>query len=101
MVPPTVTLLVVTALMTIGGGGYQCQRSPISLIREPAAETGGEYFFDEGAYCNSGARERVAISSAVSMVGLLLTVGVALAPRLGMRPGRPIQPRLSVPPLDD
>ena len=82
------TVLVVTAMLTIvplGDMSYRCQRSPISLVREPAVETGGEQFFDEGAACNADARRRLAIASAIAVAGTLVAVGVALAPRLGMR----------------
>lgn len=96
MVPVVLTAVVVTALLTIvplGDTSYQCERSPISLVRDPAVETGGEEFFDEGAACNADARRRAALAAVVAVGGALVAVCVALAPRLGMRPGRPVPTR--------
>lgn len=101
MVPLVLTVLAILALLTIvpmGDGSYQCQRSPISLIREPAVESGGEDFFDEGAACNADARRRVGIASAVAVAGMLLTICVTLVPRLGRRPSHR---HPSAPPLLD
>ncbi|WP_421120441.1 hypothetical protein ACE2AJ_03705 [Aquihabitans daechungensis] len=91
MVPAALTVLIVTALLTIvplGDTSYQCHRSPLSLVLEPAVERGNAEFFDEGAACNADARRRVAIAAGIGVVGALVTVCVAVAPRLGMRPGR-------------
>lgn len=91
MVPLVLATVAVAALLTVvplGDTSYQCLRSPISLLRERAVETGSEEFFDEGAACNADARQRAAIASAVAVAGALVAICVALAPRLGMRPGR-------------
>lgn len=91
VVPLVLAAVVAVAMLTVvplGDTSYQCQRSPISLLRERAVETGGDEFFDEGAACNADARQRAAIASAVAVAGALVAITAALAPRLGMRPGR-------------
>jgi hypothetical protein len=88
MVPLTLTAVVVAALLTVvpmeNDGSYQCEASPISLFLEPAAENGGEFVFDPAPACNSDARTRVAWTGAIAITGLVLTLGVVVAPRFGL-----------------
>jgi hypothetical protein len=99
-VPLVLTLVAVTALLTVvplGDGSYQCQRRPIALVREPAVETGGESFFDEGAACNADARRRVTTAADIAVVAALVTVGITVTPRLGQRAARPRPPTATHP----
>lgn len=95
MVPLALTVVVVAALLLIvpmDDASYQCEASPISLFLEPAAENGGEFFFDEAAACNSDARTRVAWTGAIAISGLVLTLAVGVASRSessGRSPGSP------------
>lgn len=104
MVPLLLTVLAVAGLLTVvplGDGSYDCQASPISLVLDPAVERGNAHFFDDGAACNRDARRRVAVAAGVAVVGLLVTIGVALAPRLGMRPGHPLRSGEPIVPTSD
>jgi hypothetical protein len=86
MLPLVLTAVVVAGLLTVvplDDASYQCEASPISLFLEPAAENGGEFFFDEAAACNRDARTRVAWTGAIAITGLVVTLGVVVAPRLG------------------
>ncbi len=97
MVALVVTVVVVGALLTVvpyeRDVSYTCRRQPISVLRDPEPETGGRYFFDEGAACNRDARGRGRLALGLGVAGALATLALAAAPRLGMRPGRPIAPR--------
>ncbi len=97
MVPLTLTVVVVAALLTVvpmDDASYQCEASPISLFLEPAAEHGGDaaFFFDQAAACNSDARTRVAWTGAIAITGLVLTLGMSTMKQTPRQPSFDVAP---------
>jgi hypothetical protein len=86
VVPLLVALLVAIPLATseIGGsGGMVCERSAIATALDPEPEWDANpgHFPDPGAACNDEARFRTTAAVVVLVIGILVFLGLAVAPR--------------------